>query len=349
MTMYKLVAIFALGAAGFVWARPKTDVLVMKNGDHLTCEIKKLERGVLYAGFDYVDGTVSIDWAKVAHAESTQLFVVQMQDGNVYQGTLRTVTAAGEQPVQIEILGETGPPEVVERRQVVEMSQTSASLWRQVSGNADVGLIYTKGNNTTQYNVGSQVRIVRTLWSAQADLNSTLSRSSGATSSTHNQLVLRALRLVGDDKWFTSSYNQFLQSSQQGIALQTSIGGGVGRLVMDSNAARISLSGGLAWQGTQYQDRSEPQSAQNALAGLIVGDMHLFRFKKTALDLTAVFAPVLTQAGRVRFNTNASYSIQIINNLWWKLSFYGNWDNRPPPNFAGSDYGTSASISYSFN
>lgn len=51
-------------------ARDKTDVLVMKNGDRMTCEIKGLETGVLYVSFDYIDGTASVDWSKVARLES---------------------------------------------------------------------------------------------------------------------------------------------------------------------------------------------------------------------------------------------------------------------------------------
>src|SRR5215831_16332303 len=31
-----------------LFARDSTDVLIMKNGDHLTCEIKALNNGVLY-------------------------------------------------------------------------------------------------------------------------------------------------------------------------------------------------------------------------------------------------------------------------------------------------------------
>ena len=82
---------------------------------------------------------------------------------------------------------------------------------------------------------------------------------------------------------------------------------------------------------------------------MINGDLHLFRFKKTSVDVTASVLPVLTEIGRVRTYVNSAYSIQVINNLWFKVSFYGNWDNRPPAAFSGSDYGVSSSISYSFN
>src|ERR1700758_1717260 len=54
-------------AAWPLHARDKVDVLVMNNGDRLTCEIKSLSSGALYVGLDYVQGTVQVDWSKVHH------------------------------------------------------------------------------------------------------------------------------------------------------------------------------------------------------------------------------------------------------------------------------------------
>jgi len=34
--------------------------------------------------------------------------------------------------------------------------------------------------------------------------------------------------------------------------------------------------------------------------------------------------------------------------LTWNVSFYGSWDNRPPPTFSGSDYGTSSGLGWTF-
>src|SRR5277367_3885428 len=100
-----------------LFGRPKTDSIVMKNGDHFTCEIKQLDRGVLYVGLDYVDGTISIDWAKVARVESTQLFLIHTQDGTIYEGAIKTPATPAEEPVKIEIVGAPQQEEVVDRRQ----------------------------------------------------------------------------------------------------------------------------------------------------------------------------------------------------------------------------------------
>lgn len=350
MRFERLVPLLGFFLAGHLSARPKTDVVVMTNGDRFTCEIKKLERGVLYASFDYIDGTVSLAWSKVARIESSQLFIVRTQGGSVYEGTIRTPETSDGQPVSIEVLERTEATQTLERQRVVEVNQSAQSFWRRLSGNFDSGLMYTKGNDTTQYNLGGEVRLTRELWRGETQFSSTLSKSSGVTAATRNQARIGARRLIGGKRrWYYSGAAEFLQSSQQGIHLQTTLGSTVGRYLKDSNTSKISIGAGLAYQDTAYNLVTDSQNQPNAVAGLIAGDLHLFKFKKTSLDVTVSALPVLTQMGRVRTYVNTAYSIQIISNLWFKFSFYGNWDNRPTATFSGSDYGASSGFSWSFN
>ena len=79
----------ALLVAAPLFARENTDVLVMKNGDRMTCQVKGLNGGVLYVSFDYIDGTTSVQGSKVARLESKQLFIVKTQDGSVCTGRLK--------------------------------------------------------------------------------------------------------------------------------------------------------------------------------------------------------------------------------------------------------------------
>ena len=90
------------------------------------------------------------------------------------------------------------------------------------------------------------------------------------------------------------------------------------------------------------------QPPQNIAAALLALEIKLFKFKKTNLDVTAYLLPALSDPGRVRFNTNATYYLKLFGNLSWNLSFYGNWDNQPPPGFSGSDYGSSSGLTWTF-
>jgi hypothetical protein len=339
-----IVILFAAPLLG----RDKTDVLVMRNGDRMTCEVKGLDSGVLYVSFDYIDGTASVDWSKVARLESKQLFVIKTEDGSVYTGTLSTVETAAGRPVRIQVADAEAPTTGIDQSQITEMIATSNKIWQRFNGALTLGVIYSKGNQSTQYSLGSQTSYVRERWTAQADFASNLSSSSGDTASTRNSLNTSALRLLPWNNWFYEGVGDFLQSSEQGILLQSSLGGGVGRYLKNTNRASISVLGGAAWQNTQYQHSVVSANTQNVAAALFYVDAKFFRFSKTNLNLTAGLLPALSDPGRFRFNTNATYYLKLFSNLKWNLSLYGNWDSRPPAGFSGSDYGTSSGVSWTF-
>lgn len=329
-------------------ARQSTDLIVMNNGDKFTCTIKGLEDGVLYVSLDYVVQTLSVDWSKVANVESAQLFLVKTQDGSVYRGTLKTLTKEGDKPVRIQVVETSESPAAIEQGHVIEIAQTSNSFWQRFSGAVNSGMTYSKGNENVQYTLGSNVEYLRQRWGAGASWNSNLSYSSGTTTSTRNQIALTGRRLLPWNNWFYQGLGDFLQSSVQGIDLQTSAGGGLGRYLTNTNRATVAVVGGFAWQNTNYTQSTFSPGTQNLAAGLVAVDARLFKFNKTNLNVTAVIFPVLNDPGRVKFNTNATYYIKITGDLSWNVSFYGNWDNQPPPHFVGSDYGTSSGLSLTF-
>jgi hypothetical protein len=314
----------------------------------MTCEIKGLDAGVLYVSFDYISGTTSVDWSKVERIESKQLFIVKTQDGSVYTGALTTAQTAGNRPEKIQVVEAPAKEVELDRSQVVQMSETSDKFWQRFNGGISSGITYSKGNQSTQYNLGAQAVYLRERWNAEADFSSNLSSSTGTTASTRNSLQISSLRMLPWNNWFYAGVGDFLQSSEQGIQLETTLGGGVGRYFKNTNRARISLLGGVAWQRTNYQQSILTQSSQNLTAGLIYGDVKLFRFNKSNLTASALLLPALSQPGRVRFNTNVTFYFKLVSNLSWNVSFYGNWDNRPPPGFSGSDYGSTSGLSWTF-
>lgn len=330
-------------------ARNKTDVLVMKNGDRMTCEVKGLDGGVLYVSFDYIDGTASVDWSKVASLESSQLFVVKTEGGSVYKGSLKTPKTPPDRPVEIHVMETSEPEHSIESSQVVRMIATSDRFWERFSGEISFGSIYSKGNQSTQYSLGASTAYVRERWNAGATYDSNLSKSTGVTASTRNSVGLTAFHLLPPKNWLYAGLGGFLQSSEQSIQLQTVLGGAVGRYLVNTNEATVQLLGGAAWLDTSYQGTTaKPIERQNTAAALIYANARFFKFSKTKLDATAVVLPALSDPGRVRVDTNATYYVKIFGKVDWNLSFYGNWDNQPPRGLSGSDYGVSSGLSWSY-
>ena len=330
-------------------ARESTDVIIMKNGDRFTCTIKRLEAGVLYVGLDYADGDVSLDWTKVARIESKQLFIVKTQDGLVITGGLRTSPSAdANAATKVQVAETVQKSVIIDKAQIVDLRQTSEEFVRRFSGDIGLGSSYSKGNQATQYNLAAHTMYQRERWGAQMSLSSNLAASSGSNTSTRNLLSLGAYQLLPWDNYFYGGLGSLLQSSVQGITRQTSLGAGIGRFLKNTNRTRITLLGGAAWQITHYDQSIEPLPIENVASALIALDASLFKFSKTNVKITADVFPALSDPGRVRFNTNASWFIKLFGDISWTVTFYGNWDTKPPPHYSSSDYGSSVGLSWDF-
>ena len=343
-----------------LFARESTDVLVMRNGDHLTGTIKALYGGVLYFSLPYVIETLSVDWTKVARLESKQLFIVKTEDGSVYDGTLSSSEAAAGRPIEIHV---TEPTETTTEKKpetptektvslnserITGVTQTSEKFFQRFTGGLGGGSIYSKGNQTLQYSLSGLISYPRERWGAQLGVSSNLSAANGTGTSTRNQLTLEGFHLLPKENYFYGGFDGFLQSAEQGIARQNTLGGGIGYYLENNNRAIISVLGGAAWQNTNYTPTVSAISTQNLTTALIDANVKLFRFNKTNLDFNAVLLPALSSPGRIYTAVTTSYYIKITGNLSWNLTFYGNWDNQPPANLPGSDYGTTTGLSWTF-
>lgn len=324
------------------------DVIVMKNGDRFTCEIKGLEEGVLSVSLAYVDGTVAIQWSKVARVESERLFIVKTSEGAVYEGQIKTTDLAADQPVKIEVKDLSDKQTVLDTAAVVAINTSSESVWRRFSGDINFGMSYSKGSQATQYSVGSTIEYPRDRWGVKASFNSQLSSSDGSETSARHELSAIARRRFSRTKFFYAGLVDILHSSEQGIDLQTGLAGGIGYYIRDSNRTKFSVVGGIGWQRTNYSGSGTSDDTQRAIAGIVIAELKVFKFKKTKFNIDATFAPSITEPGRMNLKLNQSYYVKLFKDLSWNISFYGNWDNRPPGGLSGSDYGTSTGLGWTF-
>jgi len=329
-------------------AREKSDILVMRNGDRLTCEIKSLDSDTLSIGLDYASGTISINWDKVDHIESKQLFLVKTQDGTVYSGSLSTPASPGSRPAKIEVIEEATNKTTLAKNDVIHMEETDLSFWRRFSGQIGLSSIYNKGNQSVQYGLNADAAYSRERWSAAVSYNSSLSSTSGSSAVVRNEAQFTAQHLMPWNNWYYAGLADLLQSSEQGIQLQSTFGAGIGRYLKNTNNTVISIGAGVAWQNIAYQQRVLTAPNQQVTSALIVGKINLFRFDKTNLQLIGTVLPALSEPGRVHTNLNVTYYVKLWSKFAWNFSFYGNWDNQPPPGFSSSDYGSSSGITYTF-
>ena len=78
--------------------------------------------------------------------------------------------------------------------------------------------------------------------------------------------------------------------------------------------------------------------------------MNIFKHTvpKTTLTANVSVFPGITETDRLRVNADITLRNEIIRSVFWDLSVYGTWDNRPAQGAAEEDYGIVTSLGASF-
>jgi hypothetical protein len=337
------VLLAALGLFGgrLLEAKRRDDVIVMKDGDKFTGEIKKLENGILYFKAEYMVDSVQLDWARLESLESKDRFNVLLTDGKRMTGVIGKLKGSDF------VVQSDGTETQVKPVEVVSLHPIEKTVLAQMTGSADYGFNFTGGNSTIQSNLSGNVQYSGDRWRAQASGSSVFSHQTGANNSGRNDLSLLYLKSVSDH-WFVGALSTLLSSDQQDLTLRVTGGGGVARDLLRTGTAGVFALTGVVFSREQYSSLVGDQPHKNAEAEFQV---QFFKYAFRRLQFSGNFAanPSLTTPGRVRLGAGSSLKIEIVRNLYWKLSFYENYDTRPPPPTAPkNDFGTSTSLGWTF-
>jgi Protein of unknown function, DUF481 len=319
-------------------AGPKTDIVELLNGDRITCEIQKLERGKLTVKTDGL-GTVSIEWNDVARITSPSNFVIELETGLRYFGTLvagdaRTVnvsTTAGVDKLDLGV--------------VVRINPLGRSFWRRLDGSISAGFNFTQANAETQWTFSSKVTYRGHDWLSTLTGDSLLTDREDAAKQTRNNVSLIMQRLLGP-KWAAVGFSQLQQNEELSLNLRAVFGGGPLRVAIQTNQTVLSLLGGVAYTSEQYAG-SDDVSVLEAVAG---ADWDWFTYdgRSTNMGFTALTFYALTGDARFRLEINTSFKSDIISDLYWSINMFETFNSLPPTGQKKNDFGISATIGWSF-
>jgi hypothetical protein len=342
-----LLVLLVLTLSPICSAREKKDVIQFANGDRMTCEIVKLEKGYLYVKLAVGEGTVSLDWSKINHIESPQTFVVADKTGVRYTGSLQS-TAEGKAPEEAQLqVTDPSASEVIPAKDVVELHTTDPGFWQNLHGGVDAGVNYSKQQNRTQYNFETNALFERAKWLASGNYESSFS-GGGNISDLRNEVRLNITRQLLSPRNFYGGLADFLQSDEQQLDLRTTLGGAVGHMFNYTNNSFIAAFVGVDWNGERYSAAATVDRTGNSAEAILGTQVNFFRFKTTNILADARLYPSLSDPGRVRFDLNTSLKLRLAKDLYWRLGYYLNFDSRPPDNLPKSDYGSTSSLGWVF-
>ena len=131
-------------------ARDKTDIVVLGNGDRITCEVEALARGRLTVKTDSM-GTLQIEWDDILELTISARFEVELETGEKFISSLAAAPGDGN----LNVVGDTDV--VLPHASVVRIREIGEGFWSQLEGSVDVGFSFTKASDAKQWSFSGEV------------------------------------------------------------------------------------------------------------------------------------------------------------------------------------------------
>jgi hypothetical protein len=318
----------------------KTDVVILKNGDHLTGEVKELSRGQLKLSTDDV-GTIYIEWDKIAAVTTALQYEVVTASGARYVGVIAPSSAT-----ELKVVAQDGTAVVLPFLDVVSFVAIKSGFLERIDGTLDIGGSYTKSSGVGQLNVDLDAHYRRPSYDVFADFVSTLTRQSG--SETLTQFTFRSGYMhFRPDGWIVSPFVFMARNVDLGLSFGTAAAFTAGRYLERSNRTETLVAFGAALGREELIDGRTLNDVDAVVN--IATSVYRHDYPRTSLDLSLLVFPELNRFGRVRANANARLKRELFRDFLAVVSVYDMFDSQPQ--VAGvrqNDIGVSLSIGWTF-
>jgi len=321
------------------WAAPKVDVVQLKNGDRLTCEIKKLQQGSLSISTDPLD-TVSVHWDEVVDLTSPREFEVTIQTGERFYGSL-----SGPMPGRLTVTDSGGMALDFALAEVTGLVPIGASVWNRMDGSVDFGFSFAQANLETHWTLNAATTYRSPKYLLSGSFASQLTARSDVEATSRNSFATFGNRLF-TNQWFATAILQLQQNQELALDLRTVTGGGGGKTLSQTNHRNIALFLDLVYTHEQFTGQPPSDSAEAALGGQV--NFFTSSTKDFELDNSFISYYDVTGRGRVRVEVQSAWRHKFWKDFYWSMNGYESFDSDPPANEKKNDASISLSIGWTF-
>lgn len=321
--------------------RDKTDVVILKNGDHVTGEIKSLERGKLSLSTDSM-GTVQIEWEDVERVTSQWVFEVETETGLRIVGSLSPAV----EPETMEIIGESFR-NTLNRTSVVRLTQIEAGFLARLEGYLDVGFSFARANRATELTLGGEVKSRTVTRQLKTTLSSLFNDRKDLDSTARNVLTVDWTRFFSD-RWLVTGLATFTQNQELDLDLRSVFGGDLGRHLIQNNRSLLTVRGGAVFTRERF---TGPDPGRSNIEGKGTIVYELFSFDEPEMDITTTLTvlPSLSDWGRFRADLDTRIQYELFKDFFWSITLFDNYDSDPPSEGSErNDFGINTSVGWSF-
>ncbi len=319
---------------------PKTDVVVLRNGDRLTGEVEQLERGKLVFKTDDM-GTLQIEWEKLQGVTAKAIFDVEMLDGRRYVGALQTTPVPGE----LRIVS-SGGESVVRLLDVVAVYRIGATFWKRLDGSLDTGASYTRASKLFTLDVSATVVTRKPGFEISASGTTTVTSQPGVEDTSRSVLSLAYQRRF-EGLWVALAKGQLERNKALGFDLRSSATLVGGRCLVQSPRDRLLAGVGVSLNREKPVEGDSTTNVEATAA--LAYDRFAYDFPKVDVSIGAAAYASLTESGRYRFELQGQLKRELVRDFYATLRGYDSYDSRPPTEGAAlNDYGVTFALGWSF-
>ncbi|HET9327590.1 MAG TPA: DUF481 domain-containing protein [Candidatus Eisenbacteria bacterium] len=321
----------------------KTDVIVLKNGDRITGEIKGLERGKLDYSTDDA-GRPAVEWVKIARVTSPNSFEVEVSSGRKYVGRLVTAGRDGRMVVAGERV------DTLAIADVVRINGLQSGFAQRTQAYLDVGLTYAKANSATTFTTAGEAAYRGDQFGSRLSYDSYAQGQESVPTTSRNSGVAQVVYFL-PKRWSTVVLFSLEQNDELSLDLRFTGAGMLGRTLIQSNAMALGVAGGLAVARERFAATAGSSSEmRTSFEGVVASQWDAFRFDAPTLDFsTSLYIfPSLSDPGRVRGEFNARLKYEIISDVDVGVTLTDTFDSDPGENASTNDFITTFTIGWSY-
>jgi len=328
-----------IACSASAWAA-KTDIVVLKNGDRITGEVKTLERGKLTFSTDTM-GTVYIEWEDIQEIFSTVGQAIELTNGQRFYGPL--AKAENEEMMTVKTdHGSVG----LSTTDIVAMYPVEATFWDRLDISADLGFSWDKASSVGKCTLGLKSELRNPRFINRNTFSSEITTQSGRDDTT--RAFFDSLHLVfHEDKRYHAFFGSAESNDELGIDLRILAGAGYGAVPIRSQRSWLSIGAGLA---LNHEIPVEGESEDNLEAvGMVTYDYYKYSEPERSLTTNLRVFPSVTDFGRWRATFDLDFRLELVKDFFWKMNFYSSYESDPVSEEASStDYGVTSSLGYKF-
>lgn len=319
----------------------KTDVVILVNGNAVTGEVKSLEFGSLRYSTDSM-GTVNIDWEDIVSVTSQQDLQIELIDGTRYFGKI----FPGDDSYFVRIV--TASEElIIESSRIVRITpiETSDRFIERLDGSFSFGIQTQKSSEVTTSNLSADVSYRTRQYLVGTRLSSSVTDQPNEPTKARQSSSFNYQRFRGN-RWFTDWFTGWEKNDELGISGRVSVGGALGRYLVQTNKNQFSLAAGA--QGARSSYLGEDESTTEAEGKFEIRYLRRNLAPETSFRFTTTIYPLLEDFSQYRAESDLSLRREVFEDLFLEVGVGFSYISEPPTGAEKSDYTATTSIGYSF-